>query len=240
MYKISDKCPFCGGKVIFTSNKKIYGKEYGNGKCYLCTNCNAYVGTHPTGNNDKPLGGLADTPTRVLRHACHELFDIVWKSRKITRKAAYKKLAELLDIPQNECHFGWMYGDMLIKSLNIMKDNDWYKKETDIEISNEIEYSTSKYFGICKEGDGISSDKKYLLSNGVRLNKFNNREVKASLINNESKTFKGTLIVENYTYKGYSLYDPVCYNEKAFIECNSSVGKQRIDIEKIHAIKILE
>ena len=39
-------CNLCGGKVIYTSNARIYGKEYGSGKCYLCTNCGAYVGTH--------------------------------------------------------------------------------------------------------------------------------------------------------------------------------------------------
>lgn len=40
-------CNLCGGKVIYTDNKNIYhGKSYGSGKCYICTNCGAYVGTH--------------------------------------------------------------------------------------------------------------------------------------------------------------------------------------------------
>lgn len=40
------KCNLCGGDVIYTSNKIIYGKEYGNGKMYYCTKCHAFVGTH--------------------------------------------------------------------------------------------------------------------------------------------------------------------------------------------------
>lgn len=39
-------CNICNGKVIFTSNSLIYGREYGSGKMYYCTECGAYVGTH--------------------------------------------------------------------------------------------------------------------------------------------------------------------------------------------------
>lgn len=46
-------CRYCGHEVVFTSNAEIYGKEYGNGKCYLCRNCGAFVGVH-TGT-DIPL-----------------------------------------------------------------------------------------------------------------------------------------------------------------------------------------
>ena len=47
-------CNICGGEVIYTTNDKIYGKRYGSGYCYLCTNCGAYVGTHrPRTNSSK-------------------------------------------------------------------------------------------------------------------------------------------------------------------------------------------
>lgn len=39
-------CNLCGGKTILTSNSIIYGKQYGSGKCYYCTKCGAFVGTH--------------------------------------------------------------------------------------------------------------------------------------------------------------------------------------------------
>lgn len=37
-------CRYCGSPVVFTSNAEIYGREYGDGKCYLCRNCKAFVG----------------------------------------------------------------------------------------------------------------------------------------------------------------------------------------------------
>ena len=53
------KCNICNGDVIYISNSKIHGKEYGSGKCYYCTKCGAYVGTHKT-NPRKALGILAN------------------------------------------------------------------------------------------------------------------------------------------------------------------------------------
>ena len=61
------KCNICGGLVIYTNNNLIYGKSYGSGKCYLCTQCGSYVGTHeprPT----EALGLLADSQMRTLWH----------------------------------------------------------------------------------------------------------------------------------------------------------------------------
>ena len=40
---IPETCRYCGNPVVYTSNSEIYGKEYGNGKCYLCRNCKAFV-----------------------------------------------------------------------------------------------------------------------------------------------------------------------------------------------------
>lgn len=40
-------CPYCGGKVIYATNARIYhGRIYGNGKCYFCTHCRVSVGVH--------------------------------------------------------------------------------------------------------------------------------------------------------------------------------------------------
>ncbi len=50
-------CRYCGSPVVFTSNAEIYGKEYGNGKCYLCRKCKAFVGVH-TGT-DIPLRNIS-------------------------------------------------------------------------------------------------------------------------------------------------------------------------------------
>ena len=83
------KCNICGGLVIYTNNNLIYGKSYGSGKCYLCTQCGSYVGTHeprPT----EALGLLADSQMRTLKKKCHfrrilELW-FQWKTKKISEK----------------------------------------------------------------------------------------------------------------------------------------------------------
>lgn len=73
------KCDNCGSdKVRYTSNKEVYGRVYGNGGCYLCDDCKAYVGVHDI-KNKKPLGRLANKELRELKMACHRKFDPLWK-----------------------------------------------------------------------------------------------------------------------------------------------------------------
>ena len=124
-YPIPTVCDYCGSPVIFTSNAVIYGKEYGNGKCYKCTRCDAFVGIH-TGT-EIPLGRLANKKLRELKKKCHALFDPVWKnSKNITRDSAYSRLADKLKIPVGICHFGWFNGDMLLRCIDIMSDKKWF------------------------------------------------------------------------------------------------------------------
>ena len=121
------KCNICGGDVIYTSNSVIYGgREYSSGKCYLCTNCHAYVGTHkprPT----EALGLLSNKEMREKKMRCHDLFDTLWKNeptsmkRRIARKAAYQKLSNMMDIPVEECHFGYFDLKQLEKAYAILQ-----------------------------------------------------------------------------------------------------------------------
>ena len=64
------KCNLCSGKVVLISNAKIYGREYGSGLCYFCTECGAYVGTHgprPT----EALGILSNKEMRETKVNYH-------------------------------------------------------------------------------------------------------------------------------------------------------------------------
>lgn len=67
-------CNICGGKVIYVTNDRIYGKKYGSGYCYLCQNCGAYVGTHKP-RPKEALGLLANRFMRETKMKCHEIFD---------------------------------------------------------------------------------------------------------------------------------------------------------------------
>ena len=117
-------CNICGGEVIFTDNARIYGRPYGSGKMYLCTNCGARVGTHEP-RPDEAYGILSNEEMRTLKKKCHELFDLKWKDsepreRRKKRNKAYKKLAKQLGISVEDCHFGFFDMDMLRKAYEIL------------------------------------------------------------------------------------------------------------------------
>lgn len=121
------KCNICNGKVIFTSNRIIYGKEYGSGKCYYCMDCGSYVGTHKP-RPQEAFGILADKEMRAMKRICHELFDRQWENeptireRSTARKKAYRMLAEKLSIPVEECHFGYFDLAMLKRAYEVLQE----------------------------------------------------------------------------------------------------------------------
>lgn len=128
------KCNLCRGDVVYISNSKIYGKEYGSGKCYYCTKCSAYVGTHKS-RPKEALGILANAPMRDMKKKCHDIFDLKWKNMPTSKKRhkarfqAYKDLAEKLNIPSSQCHFGYFDMDMLTKVYGILeKEKRGYNK----------------------------------------------------------------------------------------------------------------
>ena len=105
------ECNICGAEVEYTSNAEIYGKQYGSGWCYLCSNpyCDSYVGTHTT-RPKKAFGLLANANMRKGKILCHDIFDSKWRGKnkaKRKRRELYRWLAEQLDISVNGCHFGY-------------------------------------------------------------------------------------------------------------------------------------
>ncbi len=112
-------CPYCGkaskkvtGKEIYPHRPDLHGKVI-----YQCAPCDAHVGCHP--GTDKPLGRLADAELRKWKLRAHGAFDPIWQARFERRKAEdpkykkgmarggrYKRLAELMGIPKQECHIG--------------------------------------------------------------------------------------------------------------------------------------
>ncbi|MCC2248832.1 DUF3268 family zinc-finger domain-containing protein [Virgibacillus sp. AGTR] len=120
-------CPYCGNEVVLTSNKEIYGREFGNGRCYLCRTCGASVGVHGGKKGTRPLGILATKEMKVLKKACHDLFDPIWKSKKVNRGKLYRILASQLDINVEDCHFGHFEMDQLFQALKIMSVPNWWK-----------------------------------------------------------------------------------------------------------------
>lgn len=126
-------CPYCGGVVKYASNAAIYsGRVYGNGKCYYCTKCYASCGVHsephrPKIGSRRPLGLLATQPMKDKKTIAHALFDVIWRNQQLVKRPKlYKKLAKKLDIPTNQCHFGWFNEERLSQAIKIMSEPNWF------------------------------------------------------------------------------------------------------------------
>lgn len=91
---------FCGSSSSLRSNGLIYnGREYGNGKAWICDRypaCRGSVGTHPDG---KPLGTIVDSETKKLRMNVHAVIDPLWKSGKMKRGWVYSRLSKAIGRP---------------------------------------------------------------------------------------------------------------------------------------------
>lgn len=111
-------CNLCGGKVIFTSNKFLYG----SGKCYYCTKCGAHVGTHVP-RPDEAYGLLSNKTMQMYRKKCHRLFDNLWKGTKNERKmrtCLYGWLAAKMGIDTSDSHFGYFNLEQLREAERIL------------------------------------------------------------------------------------------------------------------------
>lgn len=114
------KCNLCGGKVVYVSNAKIYGRQYGSGYCYCCTSCDAYVGTHEP-RPKEALGILANKQMRDWKMKCHSLFDPLWKNKRKKRGQLYTNLALQMGIPISQCHFGYFNLEDLKRAYEILE-----------------------------------------------------------------------------------------------------------------------
>lgn len=115
---VPTECRYCAGQVKLINNSKIYGREYGDWPfMYRCEDCHAYVGLHP--NTDVPLGTVATHQLRKDRMASKDLFHKVKHAKGLSRTLAYQWLAGKLDIPVEQCHFGWFEQDDCVRVVGI-------------------------------------------------------------------------------------------------------------------------
>jgi len=110
-------CPYCDkpaplvtGAVVYPHRPDLFTKLF-----YQCKPCDALVGCHPKagldgrgglGDGTVPLGRLANAELRRAKQAAHTAFDPLWQSRQMSRRSAYKWLAESLGIEKKNAHIG--------------------------------------------------------------------------------------------------------------------------------------
>lgn len=108
--------------MVYTSNANIYGKEYGSGRCYLCKQCGAYVGTHRPRPREA-MGILANQNMRELKKECHAIFDPLWQGKQKAHKKRndlYFWMSKQMGIPRDECHFGYFNEEQLKTARQIL------------------------------------------------------------------------------------------------------------------------
>lgn len=101
-------CPYCMKRAEFVNGSWIYinRPDLNYLKFWLCKPCDAYVGCHRDSDSNVPLGTLANSSLRFVRREAHEVFDVRWKSDRMTRSVAYKWLAKEMGINVQNCHIG--------------------------------------------------------------------------------------------------------------------------------------
>lgn len=83
---------------------------------------NGNVGTHKPRPREA-LGLLADARMRAGKQMCHAVFDSKWKGKPKAHKKRqdlYRWLAQRMDIPIDDCHFGYFDLTQLRKAYKIL------------------------------------------------------------------------------------------------------------------------
>ena len=114
-------CPYCNSEVELKDSSVIYGESYG--LVYICSKypeCDAYVGVHK-GTEDS-LGTMANAELREWRKKAHKAFDQIWRTGKITRKAAYTKLMLAMNLGKKEAHIAKMDVAQCKKVVGVFKN----------------------------------------------------------------------------------------------------------------------
>lgn len=111
------KCNYCSEDAEWVENKEVYGKNYGKSyMIFLCRKCDAYVGCHQ--NTKNPLGRMSNKEERELKKEVKGLYLDMFE--KYGKRWYYKHLAEILDIPMKEAHFGMFDKNRLLKLRDLL------------------------------------------------------------------------------------------------------------------------
>jgi hypothetical protein len=88
---------------------------------WQCAPCDAFVGCHKNSKDHKPLGTIANAETREWRKRAHSIFDPLWKSGHMSRRAAYDWLADSLGYRPGHAHISWMTSAECARVVELMK-----------------------------------------------------------------------------------------------------------------------
>lgn len=102
------RCPYCDREATLVNGAAIYPHrpDLTHKSFWQCVACDEWVGCHP--GTTKPLGRLANAELRREKQRAHAAFDPLWRSKTMSRKEAYRWLAQAIGVSEANCHIGMM------------------------------------------------------------------------------------------------------------------------------------
>ena len=96
---MSIECGECGAPMVLRDS--VWGKFY---SCSTYPKCKGKHGAHQ--DSGKPLGIPANKETRQARIDVHDVFDVWWKDKGLSRSKAYKEFQRIMGMTRKEAHIG--------------------------------------------------------------------------------------------------------------------------------------
>lgn len=96
---------------------EIYGDPSCQDMLYVCSRypvCDAYVATYP--GTKVPMGPLANGDLRHLRIRAHRTFDQIWQRHIMSKRTAYKWMADTFGLRLQDAHIG-MFNEYRCRQL---------------------------------------------------------------------------------------------------------------------------
>lgn len=94
------KCGECGSLMVLRKSRKYSNPFYG---CSRFPECKGAHGAHADG---RPLGTPADRKTSAARIVAHDVFDRLWKQKRMSRAQAYAWMRQAMGLSEAEAHIG--------------------------------------------------------------------------------------------------------------------------------------
>ena len=132
-------CPYCGQQGKLVRGETVYPHRPDLALLYLweCAPCGARVGTHLGSPTHEPFGRMAKLNLRILKKRAHALFDPLHRDLRaaypeatfgvskrvhvIARNRAYNWLAEIMNIPAEECHIAMFDEERCEKAIRVLE-----------------------------------------------------------------------------------------------------------------------
>lgn len=109
MKSLTPRCPYCGSTTVLRSADGIYHDNSRHVMLYVCKNypkCDCYVRVKP--GTFAPMGIPANRQLRQLRTQTHMVFDRLYNTGIMSKRNAYRWLADYMCCPLSEAHIGLM------------------------------------------------------------------------------------------------------------------------------------